>query len=952
MFDKKNLIKLVVMILVILLFPTMFFTYIEPEQEQSNETAAREIAVVNEDLGVEFQEEQLLLGQAVISSLEKDPDYDWIVVGRNAAEAGLERNQYDAVLYLPSNLSAQVMDFKDDEPEKAVLNYEIQSNLDAANLERVQRALQTARNRINSHISTLYWDHVSQEVDDVRRKFDQVLESEIAFQESMYNFYAPSSATIAEEVRQQIDLLEQLQTEAAEVRDTSSTTNAELEVSVQQMSDFLTTVQQYREFQDRQNQLFMTTNLQNEQVLQDGIARYETNLIEGFQRVLHSREVVNPPAFDGTHLLDNVTQIQQSINENHLIVTHIQEAIDGSEVEEQFERVMEVQAAMMRQFRKETENQSLNRIEEKLQAGRNGLVAASAQKGGTQAQADLSAAALPPAEHQADVSLETVKEQIHSLYQALEGLVTEEENPLDEIQQTMSQLESHVEQVESELIHQASLQEEWEQLVEQRLETIVQEQETVDTGKSAEEQAVERIKEKEAAILQIGHLDDGRRQKLADLFEQPLQSRDIDQLLSYFAHLSIYEEILLKAESSDEELIHEIIASHAEEREGDIKEAFETIKGETEYFAQLRRGLRESSASINILEDEFNMFLDETIGFIEEYDEAVKEERALITRELAEIEKSANDVTAFLREEINIPELDEAPVDDLNGELVVSTQQSALMDIQQISNLVHSLADRHSYVNDYTNELYQRVNSVQDRANQLNQNWAENVDSTRLVREDLYDVLRNTMVDGQPNPYVYEYLTNPTMISGAVSEESPTHTPPVIMLIILLLCGLAIGFFVYYFSHVAAMLNFSLFMLLTLAVGLIISIYGLTIYPLHDIQVVQWTVSTILFLIACAGIIRLGLEIGPVVGALTVVGMLVFFITPLLDLVLPDFSVQHPVSQVYMSIQYGDQSAFLPAVIIASVISVVAVALPYVLKKVRARRNQGEESYEEYEEVS
>ncbi|MCM3761160.1 type VII secretion protein EsaA [Alkalihalobacillus oceani] len=952
MFDKKSLIKLVVMILVILFFPTMFFSYIEPEQDQANKATAREIAVVNEDLGTEFQDEQLHFGQEVIASLERDSDYKWVVVGRNAAEAGLERNQYDAVLYLPSNLSAQVMAFKEDEPEKAVLHYQIQGNLDAANMERVQRALTTARNRINSHISALYWDHVSQEVDDIRQKFDQILEREIAFQESMYAFYSPGSATIAEEIRQQMEMLEQLQAAASEAMNASSGTNAEMEASVQQMNEFLTRVQQYREFQDRQSELFLTTSLQNQQLLQQGLMSYETNLTEGLQQVLHNREVPPAPTVDGEHLLDSVVQIQQSIHQNHVIVEHIQESIEGSEVEEQFEKIMAVQEAMMKQYREETEKQSLNRLEEKLLPARSELVAASAIQAKGKAK-ELSAAGLPTAGQAEDVSLKTVKEQINSLYQALEAVVVEAEKPLDEIQKTITQLESNVELVESELMKQAAEQAEWEQAVEQRLETIIQEQqENVPEGKSAEERAVELIKAKEAAILQLDYLDEARKQKLASHFEQPLQSRDINQLLSYFAYLSIYEDILQKAESSDQELISEIIASHTGQSEDEVKAAFETLKGETAHFDQLRKGLRESSTHLNLLEDEFIEFAEATIGFIEEYDEVVKQEREQMMSELAAIEQGANDVTAFLREEITTPELEDAPVDGLNGELVVNTQQNAMMDIQEISNLVHSLADRHSYVNDYTNELYQRVDSVQERADQLNQSWAENVDSTRMVREDLYDVLRNAVVDGQANPYIYEYLTNPTMISGSTPEERTTHAPPVVMLIILLLCGLAIGFLVYHFSHVAPMLNFSLFMLLTLAVGLIISIYGLTIYPLHDIQVVQWTVSTILFLIACAGMIRLGLEIGPVTGGLTVGAMLIFFIAPLLDLVIAGFSIQHPVAQVFMSIQYGDQSAFLPAVIITSLLSAVVVALPYVLKRVKERRNQIEESYEEYDEVS
>lgn len=42
----------------------------------------------------------MLFGQAAVAaSLGEGSNYSWVVVSRNAAETGLEKNQYDAVLY-------------------------------------------------------------------------------------------------------------------------------------------------------------------------------------------------------------------------------------------------------------------------------------------------------------------------------------------------------------------------------------------------------------------------------------------------------------------------------------------------------------------------------------------------------------------------------------------------------------------------------------------------------------------------------------------------------------------------------------------------------------------------------------------------------------------------------------------------------------------------------------
>lgn len=85
--------------------------------------------------------------------------------------------------------------------------------------------------------------------------------------------------------------------------------------------------------------------------------------------------------------------------------------------------------------------------------------------------------------------------------------------------------------------------------------------------------------------------------------------------------------------------------------------------------------------------------------------------------------------------------------------------------------MMGSLSDRQSGIIDYTTNMQQSVNDVQAKADTLNNNWGKNVASTKLVRNDVYGILGNTLVDGQNNGYVYDYLANPLKISGEVPEE-------------------------------------------------------------------------------------------------------------------------------------------------------------------------------------
>src|SRR5699024_11036131 len=147
-----------------------------------------------------------------------------------------------------------------------------------------------------------------------------------------------------------------------------------------------------------------------------------------------------------------------------------------------------------------------------------------------------------------------------------------------------------------------------------------------------------------------------------------------------------------------------------------------------------------------------------------------------------------------------------------------------------------------------------------------------------------YDVLYNTMVDGQNNPYVFDHLSNPVNVEGQVDgkvlSESEDRMPPVVLFIIILLSGLLIGFLTQYYSNNSYLIQAGLFLLLNIAVGLIISIYGLNIYPLDDSHAIMWSAFTILLLMACSNIVRGGLFIGPFVGWLVSLVMIIFFISP------------------------------------------------------------------------
>ena len=58
---------------------------------------------------------------------------------------------------------------------------------------------------------------------------------------------------------------------------------------------------------------------------------------------------------------------------------------------------------------------------------------------------------------------------------------------------------------------------------------------------------------------------------------------------------------------------------------------------------------------------------------------------------------------------------------------------------------------------------------------------------------------------------------------------------------------------------------------------------------------------------------------------------------------MPNFNVDHPVADVYMSIQFGNQLAFIPAIIILIVLTLIGTIIPYLVKRLTERREMAHE---------
>lgn len=961
-------------ILVIIALPILFFSYIGQNPMKKTETASREIAIVNEDNGAEYNKNQIQVGSELVTTLDKNSEYDWVVVNRSTAESGLANKKYDAIIYFPSDFSKNIYTFTEEQPVKAGVKYKVQTSLNAENMEKVQKELEKTKNKMNKHISTQYWSYVSQSVEDIRKKFDNVLTKEIAFQNTMYEFYTPSSESLAGEIKQHKDMLKGVFASTKSAGKTTNETLGEMGKTKAQMASFVKEVVTFEEYQKAQSTLFALTSTQNQQLIMDSIQAYDGVLNEGVQTIPDIQKGTKPKfTLNDQGMDENMMMMQEKIDSSTSNLEDFSNNMKEKQVE-QISKIKDEQQSSIDQF-KQSEEEGLNTLQATLVEQRGDLANSSGDGGevgggdtpiediDTGGKGDSEAA---PSKKEAidDISLQVLLDKINGMNSSLENLVPAEgsEGAKEQISSLASSLQEEINNMSGTLndrtknhnqavtefnalidsynkllTNYKKLQEDYQKLGkdyqdlgnqwEKSQEDI---QKLQDIQSMTINETLTEIKKAEEELLK--KVGGERRAALVDVFDRSIASRDSNALLAYYGSLSSYGELAERVNNTKENL-DEVFSANMIELEN-LKNGVSGIVDEEAKLVQ---------SSLSGVEEDFGTFSSSILDFIAEYDQNVELEHAATLEELSDITARATEVTTNLTGNMEIPEMEEAPVGSLDGEMFVSLQDTTATTVSFISELVNSVAERQDTVTKDTSDLQAKVGSVQERADELNENWAKNVDSTKKIKTDVYSVLNNTLVDDQSNGYVYEYLANPVQISGEVLQQEKVNIPPIVMLVIILISGLLIGFFLHHYASVPMLVHAALFTLLNLIVGLIISMYGLKIYPLGDMQAIKWTVFTVLLLFFCSAFTQLAFAIGPFVGAILVIGLISFFTIPLLDLIMPNFNVDHPVANVYMSIQFGNQLAFIPATVILIILTLMAAILPYLMKRLAIKREMAHE---------
>ncbi len=944
------IIKMVLVVLLILVTPAVFFGSVGDNPMKVEKTASRVIAVVNEDTGMEKEDKALEFGKEISAIFDENSRFEWTVIGRSAAVNGLKDSRYDAVVYIPSNFSTNIMTYESMQPVKANFEYTVQDQLNAVDRERVLREIEKATGRVNSRISTLYWTYVSQDLENVRTHFDTILQKEIDFQNAMLAFYKPTSLNLASEIERQRSMLENLQSTVVTVSEEAPGRENNVQQFEQNLTSFVQFVEEFKEYQNSQQDVL--------QQLQDDSIK-SIQLLATAQPSRHA-DVQDYLSQEAREVNSGLQSISNNMEKNNAAFGDLSE-LRQSEVGRQTGE-MKTFLEKQEEIALVQKNSQLNGLEDSLKDLKKKLEEEGEKEPGKPDNPTTASTSFviksrentsneeTPVKRSLDqeiAELNSIATDINTLKSELDTLLPEDmlENilPLAELSSRISTVEANLRELDQEenplmkvikqLEEQILALEEEIVLYLEQISDLEEEIESLEGDKKSLSNnlktVINEIEKKEEEILkQLKEKDNSRLDAINLVFERPIKNNSTQDLLNYHSSLVQYEQTLNRNVNDDVESLLK-----------DIQGILEVSNSEQEEWEGFSVAIPSMMEEMQLLQDSFNTFMDD-------YRANIDEQQSSIMNDISSLENSASSVM----EQVRLFATNEpTPTDGSDGNTVVNRQQTISQELLTLNDLVISVGESQSNIVSYTTELQTNVENVQSDADTLNAKWAENVDATKMYRDDIFNVLGNAYVDGQKNGPVYDHLSNPLQISGdAASGTEDNRLPPVVVLAIILISSLLIGYFSHYFNNAPMLVQGSMFMLLNIIVGLIISLYGLNIYPLAEDRAIQWSIYTILLLTVASAIVLAGFSMGKLIGWIASVGLVIFFIIPFLSLTAPNIQYNDPMSRVYMSIQYGSSSLFMGAVITLIVILLLLLILPQLVKlwKNKDAKKIEDEAYE------
>ncbi|MBI5679637.1 MAG: YhgE/Pip domain-containing protein [Methanobacterium sp.] len=156
----KNDIKAVInnpavliVLAVIILIPSLYaLLNIEATWDPYSLTDNIKVAVVNEDLGYNYNGTEYNIGNTLVDELKNNTNFNWQFVDKETALNGVKNGDYYAALIIPGNFSEELLSIETSTPNQAKIDYIVNDKLNAVAPRLTNAGADALQTKINNEV--------------------------------------------------------------------------------------------------------------------------------------------------------------------------------------------------------------------------------------------------------------------------------------------------------------------------------------------------------------------------------------------------------------------------------------------------------------------------------------------------------------------------------------------------------------------------------------------------------------------------------------------------------------------------------------------------------------------------------------------------------------------------------------------------------------------------------
>ncbi len=165
---------------IVIVFLLIVGSFFMGKQFNSKQTAADpyksslDIAVVNQDLGVEYKGNSVNYAVDFINSIGDG----FVLTNREAGKEGKDSGKYGAVVIIPGNFSKNITTINDVTPAKVEIYYELNKNLSKEDRLIIEGKIANLEKNLNNKLSYMYVSSVFDEVHKAQDYVEDILKND------------------------------------------------------------------------------------------------------------------------------------------------------------------------------------------------------------------------------------------------------------------------------------------------------------------------------------------------------------------------------------------------------------------------------------------------------------------------------------------------------------------------------------------------------------------------------------------------------------------------------------------------------------------------------------------------------------------------------------------------------------------------------------------------------